>query len=197
MGKIPHKDPSQEPLHHHTTLTLCLFFFFRKVMIMEDPDQNIHLRNLSLQQSANEEEALNLLFLGDTNRMIAEVRKKSMHEMTSTFSLSHYACSILSKDCWQQAKIPLTTPRISGMKGIFFIHKCNIYSKRYLKTLLKYYFGPLWSLLPCFSPVKPSILSVISVYVVVFFFFTHSPRLHTLMRYVVGQLLGCNLRFGA
>ncbi|XP_036928363.1 kinesin-like protein KIF6 isoform X2 [Acanthopagrus latus] len=43
-----------------------------KVMIMEDPDQNIHLKNLSLQYSANEEEALNLLFLGDTNRMIAE-----------------------------------------------------------------------------------------------------------------------------
>ncbi|XP_008300477.1 kinesin-like protein KIF6 [Stegastes partitus] len=43
-----------------------------KVLIMEDPDHNIHLRNLSLQQSANEEEALNLLFLGDTNRMIAE-----------------------------------------------------------------------------------------------------------------------------
>ncbi|XP_047467305.1 kinesin-like protein KIF6 [Mugil cephalus] len=43
-----------------------------KVMIMEDSDQNVHLRNLSLQQSANEEEALNLLFLGDTNRMIAE-----------------------------------------------------------------------------------------------------------------------------
>ncbi|XP_070835582.1 kinesin-like protein KIF6 [Chaetodon trifascialis] len=43
-----------------------------KVVIMEDPDQNIHLRNLSLQQAANEEEALNLLFLGDTNRMIAE-----------------------------------------------------------------------------------------------------------------------------
>uniref|UniRef100_UPI0037E93C34 kinesin-like protein KIF6 n=1 Tax=Semicossyphus pulcher TaxID=241346 RepID=UPI0037E93C34 len=43
-----------------------------KVMIMEDPEQNIHLRNLTLQPSANEEEALNLLFLGDTNRMIAE-----------------------------------------------------------------------------------------------------------------------------
>lgn len=40
---------------------------------MEDPEQNIHLKNLSLQPSANEEEALNLLFLGDTNRMIAEV----------------------------------------------------------------------------------------------------------------------------
>ncbi|NXE88940.1 KIF6 protein, partial [Menura novaehollandiae] len=43
-----------------------------KVMIMEDSDQNIHLKNLSLQQATNEEEALNLLFLGDTNRMIAE-----------------------------------------------------------------------------------------------------------------------------
>ncbi|XP_069464852.1 kinesin-like protein KIF6 [Ambystoma mexicanum] len=43
-----------------------------KVTIMEDPDQNIHLKSLSLQQATNEEEALNLLFLGDTNRMIAE-----------------------------------------------------------------------------------------------------------------------------
>ncbi|XP_064365604.1 kinesin-like protein KIF6 isoform X2 [Dromaius novaehollandiae] len=43
-----------------------------KVTIMEDPDQIIHLKNLSLQQATNEEEALNLLFLGDTNRMIAE-----------------------------------------------------------------------------------------------------------------------------
>nr|XP_021491911.1 kinesin-like protein KIF6 [Meriones unguiculatus] len=43
-----------------------------KVTIFEDPDQNIHLKNLSLHQATNEEEALNLLFLGDTNRMIAE-----------------------------------------------------------------------------------------------------------------------------
>ncbi|XP_070634014.1 kinesin-like protein KIF6 isoform X5 [Bos indicus] len=43
-----------------------------KVTVLEDPDQNIHLKNLSLHQAATEEEALNLLFLGDTNRMIAE-----------------------------------------------------------------------------------------------------------------------------
>ncbi|XP_072266412.1 kinesin-like protein KIF6 [Pyxicephalus adspersus] len=43
-----------------------------KVTIMEDPDQNIHLKNLSFHQANSEEEALNLLFLGDTNRMIAE-----------------------------------------------------------------------------------------------------------------------------
>ncbi|XP_067680992.1 kinesin-like protein KIF6 [Haliotis asinina] len=43
-----------------------------KVSLMEDSDQNIHLKNLSVHQAASEEDALNLLFLGDTNRMIAE-----------------------------------------------------------------------------------------------------------------------------
>lgn len=53
------------------------FFSFRKVAIMEDLDHNIHLKNLSMQQSINEEEALKLLFLGDTNRVIAEVRDET------------------------------------------------------------------------------------------------------------------------
>ncbi|KAJ8045198.1 Kinesin-like protein KIF6 [Holothuria leucospilota] len=43
-----------------------------KVSLMEDSDGNIHLKNLSIHPASNEEEALNLLFLGDTNRMIAE-----------------------------------------------------------------------------------------------------------------------------
>lgn len=57
---------------------------------MEDSDQNIHLRNLSLQQSASEEEALNLLFLGDTNRMIAEVRKELRIFETFLYSAKNY-----------------------------------------------------------------------------------------------------------
>jgi len=40
---------------------------------MEDEGQNIHLKNLSVHTTGCEEDALNLLFLGDTNRMIAEV----------------------------------------------------------------------------------------------------------------------------
>ncbi|GAB1606530.1 kinesin-like protein KIF6 [Argonauta hians] len=43
-----------------------------KVTLLEDPDQRIHLKNLSVQLVSNEEEALNFLFIGDTNRMIAE-----------------------------------------------------------------------------------------------------------------------------
>ncbi|CAM9288030.1 unnamed protein product [Laminaria digitata] len=43
-----------------------------KVALMEDEGGNIHLRNLSVYLAANEEEALNYLFLGDTNRAISE-----------------------------------------------------------------------------------------------------------------------------
>ncbi|KAK9811828.1 hypothetical protein WJX72_010914 [[Myrmecia] bisecta] len=43
-----------------------------RVHIMEDDESNIHMRNLSVHRANNEEEALNLLFLGDTNRTISE-----------------------------------------------------------------------------------------------------------------------------
>ncbi|KAJ3222748.1 Kinesin- protein 6 [Clydaea vesicula] len=43
-----------------------------KVTLLVDSDERIHLRNLSVCPAANEEEALNLLFVGDTNKMIAE-----------------------------------------------------------------------------------------------------------------------------
>ncbi|XP_047936048.2 kinesin-like protein KIF6 isoform X4 [Anser cygnoides] len=65
-----------------------------KVTIMEDPDQNVHLKNLSLQQANNEEEALNLLFLGDTNRMIAETPMNQ----TSTRSHCIFTIHISSKE---------------------------------------------------------------------------------------------------
>jgi len=48
---------------------------------MEDTDQNIHLKNLSIHPGNTEEEALNLLFLGDTNRMIAEVSQVSVRNL--------------------------------------------------------------------------------------------------------------------
>ncbi|ETV91670.1 hypothetical protein H310_13747 [Aphanomyces invadans] len=43
-----------------------------KVSMLEDEDGNCHLRNLSMHRVASEEEALNLLFLGDTNRAVSE-----------------------------------------------------------------------------------------------------------------------------
>eukprot|EP00971_Amphidinium_carterae_P081934 1620969-Amphidinium_carterae.1 len=43
-----------------------------KVTLREDEDGNIHLRNLSVNMAGSEEDALNLLFMGDTNRVVAE-----------------------------------------------------------------------------------------------------------------------------
>jgi hypothetical protein len=40
--------------------------------MLEDEDGNIHMRNLSMHRAQTEEDALNLLFLGDTNRTISE-----------------------------------------------------------------------------------------------------------------------------
>tara|TARA_B100000787_G_scaffold152250_1_gene125798 strand:+ start:84 stop:812 length:729 start_codon:yes stop_codon:yes gene_type:complete len=42
------------------------------VSLLEDDEGRMHLRNLSAQLARTEEEALNLLFLGDTNRVISE-----------------------------------------------------------------------------------------------------------------------------
>ena len=43
-----------------------------QVKMMEDEHGNFHLRNLSMHRANNEEDALNLLFVGDTNRAISE-----------------------------------------------------------------------------------------------------------------------------
>lgn len=151
---------------------------------MEDPDQNIHLRNLSLQQSANEEEALNLLFLGDTNRMIAEVRKRGnacfhsdslrteMYDVTSTFEFIHHTCSVLRQACSQYAKIHWDHSQ-GKWHELYFLSTNALCT---LKTLLKYYFGPLWPFFTMFLPSKTSILSVISVYVAVVLFYTQDTQ---------------------
>jgi len=44
----------------------------QKVVILEDENGNMHLKGLSMNLAASEEEALNLLFVGDTNRAMSE-----------------------------------------------------------------------------------------------------------------------------
>ncbi|KAL5269965.1 hypothetical protein ACHWQZ_G003441 [Mnemiopsis leidyi] len=43
-----------------------------RVHLQEDAEGNFHTRNLTVHQANSEEDALNLLFMGDTNRMTAE-----------------------------------------------------------------------------------------------------------------------------
>jgi kinesin family protein 6/9 len=60
-----------------------------KVTMMEDEDGNFHFKNLSVQAVASEEDALNLLFLGDTNRAIAAT------EMNQNSTRSHCIFTIM------------------------------------------------------------------------------------------------------
>lgn len=58
-----------------------------RVTMREDEDGNVHLRGLSTHLASTEEDALNLLFLGDTNRAIAET-PMNMASSVSRFCLN-------------------------------------------------------------------------------------------------------------
>ena len=60
-----------------------------KVSMLEDEYGNFHFKNLSMQTVTSEEDALNLLFLGDTNRAIAAT------EMNQNSTRSHCIFTIL------------------------------------------------------------------------------------------------------
>ena len=52
-----------------------------KVRMFEDEHGNFHLKNLSMHLADSEEDALNLLFLGDTNRAIAETPMNMVYDI--------------------------------------------------------------------------------------------------------------------
>ncbi|XP_053769985.1 kinesin-like protein KIF6 isoform X2 [Desmodus rotundus] len=78
-----------------------------KVSILEDSDQNIHLKNLSLHQATTEEEALNLLFLGDTNRMIAETPMNQASTRSHCIFTIHLSSKEPGSATVRQAKLHL------------------------------------------------------------------------------------------
>ncbi len=46
-----------------------------KVQMFENGEEQFVLKNLSVHRAENEEDALNLLFIGDTNRVVSETPK--------------------------------------------------------------------------------------------------------------------------
>lgn len=64
-----------------------------RVTLQEDSNEQIHLRNLSCVAAVTEEEAINLLFVGDTNKMIAETPSNP----TSSRSHCIFIISMISK----------------------------------------------------------------------------------------------------
>lgn len=109
-----------------------------KVTMMEDEDGNYHFRNLSIRPVASEEEALNYLFLGDTNRAIGET------DMNLSSSRSHCIFTLaiegrrVGSDSVTRSKLNLV-----DLAGSERVHKTNssgqtLREAQYINTSLFY-----------------------------------------------------------
>jgi len=80
---------------------------------MEDVDQNIHLRNLSIHTVSSREEALDLLFQGDFNRVVAAVSTSNKHNIKTK------ACIIRSCTCskWFILKLIILFIQLIAFQG--------------------------------------------------------------------------------
>lgn len=92
-----------------------------KIGLMEDSDGNIHLKNLSLHQANNEEEALNWLFLGDTNRMIAETPMNQASTRSHCIFTIHVSAREPGSATLRRAKLHLV-----DLAGSERIHKSGV-----------------------------------------------------------------------
>jgi kinesin family protein 6/9 len=92
-----------------------------KVFLQEDSARNIHLKNLSLHAANNEEEALNLLFLGDTNRMIAETPMNQASTRSHCIFTIHLSTRLSGATTIRRAKLHLV-----DLAGSERVSKTNI-----------------------------------------------------------------------
>jgi kinesin family protein 6/9 len=77
-----------------------------KVSMFEDENGSFHFKNLSVHPADSEEDALNLLFTGDTNRAIAET-PMNMVNLHNSACISMLLLFLVPSDdvCFQQAII--------------------------------------------------------------------------------------------
>ena len=78
-----------------------------RVSLMEDEEQNIRVKNLSVNNAASEEDALNLLFLGDTNRMIAETPSNPASSRSHCIFVIGITARPANSDCIRTSKLHL------------------------------------------------------------------------------------------
>jgi kinesin family protein 6/9 len=78
-----------------------------RVHLREDSDGNIHLRNLSAHPSGSEEEALNYLFVGDTNRHVSETTMNLESSRSHCIFTIFITASKIGSDTVRRSKIHL------------------------------------------------------------------------------------------
>lgn len=78
-----------------------------RATLFEDGEGSIHLKNLSLHPVTSEEEALNWLFMGDTNRMIAETPMNMASTRSHCIFTIHLSSREPGSDVIRKAKLHL------------------------------------------------------------------------------------------
>ncbi|ORX86405.1 kinesin-domain-containing protein [Anaeromyces robustus] len=78
-----------------------------KVYLMEDDENRIHIRNLASIPAVNEEEALNLLFIGDTNRVISETPSNPESSRSHCIFIITVVCKRQGHDAIRKSKLHL------------------------------------------------------------------------------------------
>lgn len=89
--------------------------------LREDSDGNIHLRNLSAHPSGSEEEALNYLFVGDTNRHVSETTMNLESSRSHCIFTIFITASKLGSDTVRRSKIHLV-----DLAGSERVHKSQV-----------------------------------------------------------------------
>lgn len=78
-----------------------------KVEHLEDSEGRMHLRNLSVHVADTEENALNLLFIGDTNRVVAETPKHDASTRSHCVFTINITCRTPGCDTVKKSKLHL------------------------------------------------------------------------------------------
>ena len=93
-----------------------------RVHLREDSDGNIHLRNLSAHPSGSEEEALNYLFVGDTNRHVSETTMNLESSRSHCIFTIFITASKIGGDTVRRSKIHLV-----DLAGSERVHKSQVW----------------------------------------------------------------------
>lgn len=88
-----------------------------KVRLREDEAGNVELRNLSVNLADSEEEALNLLFLGDTNRVVAETPMNDASTRSHCIFIVWVEHKLPNSDVVRRAKLHLVD--LAGSERVF------------------------------------------------------------------------------
>eukprot|EP00116_Pleurobrachia_bachei_P000137 sb/3460399/ len=78
-----------------------------RVYLQEDSEGNFHTRNLTVHQANTEEDALNLLFMGDTNRMTAETPMNMASTRSHCIFTIYISCKSQESPTIRRGKIHL------------------------------------------------------------------------------------------